>query len=107
MLVKQKILKRSEQESAQAAFLVIGPAQRVLFQQMGEKSLDKILCFGRSVTAVSQKGIERRPVRLAEIRKRLSALMYRTEFVGRAGQGSIASFETQLLRSAMFQVSVS
>src|SRR4029077_18409055 len=34
-------------------------------------------------------------------------LMSLTEFLGRAGQGSSASFETQLLLPAMFQVSVS
>src|SRR5207248_10824501 len=36
-----------------------------------------------------------------------SALMSLTEFLGRAGQGSSASSETQLLLPAMFQVSVS
>src|SRR5437667_11457311 len=36
-----------------------------------------------------------------------SALMSLTEFLGRAGQGSSASFETQLLLPAMFQVSIS
>ena len=36
-----------------------------------------------------------------------SAPIFPTEFLGRAGQGSSASFETQLLLLAMFQVSVS
>jgi hypothetical protein len=43
-----------------------------LFKQMGKKTLHKILCFGRSVTPPSQKGIKRRPIRCAEIGKRLS-----------------------------------
>src|SRR5205814_8646042 len=36
-----------------------------------------------------------------------SAPIFRTEFLGRAGQGSSASFETQLLLPVMFLVSVS
>src|SRR5690349_17969514 len=67
VLVAQKILKRSEQESAQAAFLLIGPAQRVLFEQMGEKTLHQVLRFSRGVSAMSQKGIKWRPICLAEI----------------------------------------
>src|SRR5437588_12609317 len=45
--------------------------------------------------------------RLRRNSKAPSALMSLTEFLGRAGQGSSASFETQLLLPAMFQVSVS
>src|SRR5438874_3791634 len=45
--------------------------------------------------------------RLRRNSKAPSALMSLTEFLGRAGQGSSASSETQLLLPAMFRVSVS
>src|SRR4051812_1312501 len=45
--------------------------------------------------------------RLRRNSKALSALMSLTEFLSRAGQESSASFETQLLLPATFQVSVS
>src|SRR6266404_2560709 len=45
--------------------------------------------------------------RLRRNSKAPSALMSLTEFLGRAVQGSSASFETQLLLPVMFQVSIS
>src|SRR5205823_510875 len=45
--------------------------------------------------------------RLRRNSKAPSVLMSLTAFLGRAAQGSSASFETQLLLPAMFQVSVS
>src|SRR5207248_4496010 len=57
VLVAQKILQRSEQKCTEPAFLLICATQRVLLKQVGKKTLDKILRFGRSVTPKPQKGI--------------------------------------------------
>src|SRR6202030_772564 len=57
------------QERAKPAFLLIRSAQRVLLEHVSEKSLDEILCFRRSVTAMTQKSVKRRPVRFTEIRQ--------------------------------------
>src|SRR6267378_7938102 len=70
ILVIQKVLQRPEQKCAEPAFLLICATQRVLLKQVGKKTLDKILRFGRSVTPKSQKGIKRWPIRFTEIGKR-------------------------------------
>src|SRR5204862_8013095 len=57
---------------AEPACLLICATQRVLLKQMGKKTLDKILRFGRSVTPKSQKGIKGWPIRFTEIGKRFS-----------------------------------
>src|SRR6266446_3533066 len=72
VLVVQKILQRAEQKCAEPAFLLICAAQRIFFKQMGKKTLDEILCFGRRVTPKPQKGVKGWPIRFAEIGKRLS-----------------------------------
>src|SRR6266550_3200927 len=72
VLVAQKILQRAEQKCAEPAFLLICATQRVLLKQMGKKTLDEILRFGRSVTPKSQKGIKGWPIRFTEIGKRFS-----------------------------------
>src|SRR4029077_19369216 len=72
VLVIQKILQRAEQKCTEPAFLLICATQRIFFQQMGKKTLNKILRFGRSVTPKSQKGVKGWPIRFAEIGKRLS-----------------------------------
>src|SRR6267378_5641482 len=72
VLVAQKILQRAEQKCAEPAFLLICASQRIFFQQMGKKTLDEILRFGRSVTPKSQKGVKGWPIRFTEIGKRFS-----------------------------------
>src|SRR5260370_13686807 len=72
VLVAQKILQRSEQKCTEPAFLLICATQRIFFKEMGKKTLDEILRFGRSVTPKSQKGVKGWPIRFAEIGKRLS-----------------------------------
>jgi hypothetical protein len=71
VLVAQKILQRAEQKCTEPAFLLICATQRILFKQVREKTLDKILRLRRSVTPPSDEGIKRWPVGFAEIRKRL------------------------------------
>src|SRR6478672_2020010 len=70
VLVVQKILQRAEQKCAEPAFLLICATQCIFFQQMGKKTLDEILRFGRSVTPKSQKGVKGWPIRFTEIGKR-------------------------------------
>src|SRR6266446_7731326 len=72
VLVAQKILQRAEQKCAEPAFLLICATQRVLLKQVGKKTLDKILRFGRRVTPKSQKAIKGWPIRFTEIGKRCS-----------------------------------
>ena len=79
----------------------------VFFQADGQKTLDEILRFGRSVTPKSQKGVKGWPIRFTEIGKRFSSLFPLDRTVERARPESSASIETPLLLPAMFQVSVS
>src|SRR5258708_672609 len=72
VLVAQKILHRAEQKCTEPAFLLVCAAQRIFFKQMGKKTLDEILCFGRSVTPKSQKSVKGWPIRFTEIGKRFS-----------------------------------
>src|SRR6266536_1271883 len=73
VLVEQKILQRAEQKCTEPAFLLICATQRIFFKQMGKKTLDKILRFGRSVTPKSQIGVKGWPIRFAAVGKRLSS----------------------------------
>src|SRR5436190_15106838 len=73
VIVTQKILQRAEQKCTEPAFLLICATQRIFFKQMNEKTLEKILRFGRSVTPKSQKGVKGWPVRFTEIGKRFSS----------------------------------
>ena len=107
VLVAQKILQRAEQKCTEAAFLLICATQRIFFKEMGKKTLDEILRFGRSVTPKSQKGIKGWPIRFTEIGKRFSSLFPLDRTVERARPESSASIETPLRPPAMFQVSVS
>src|SRR2546430_8477089 len=52
---------------SEPAFLLICATQRVLLKQVGKKTLDKILRFGRSVTPKSQKGIKRSEEHTSEL----------------------------------------
>src|SRR5207302_5165505 len=72
VLVAQKILQRAEQKCTEPAFFLICATQRIFFEQVGKKTLDKILRFGRSVTSKSQKGVKRWPICFTEIGKRFS-----------------------------------
>src|SRR4030095_12312300 len=72
VLVAQKILQRAEQKCTEPAFLLICATQRIFFEQMGKKTLDQILRFGRSMTPKSQKGVKGWPIRFTEIGKRFS-----------------------------------
>ena len=47
------------------------PAQYVLLQQMGEKTLDQVLRISGGMTAMPKKTVKRRPIRFAKSRKRL------------------------------------
>jgi hypothetical protein len=70
ILVVQKVLQRSEEKCAEPTLLAICVAQRVLLEQMGEKTLDQVLRISGGVTAVSKKTVKRRPIRFAKSRKR-------------------------------------
>ena len=63
----------SRAETYGAGLFPICATQSILFKQMGKKTLDKILRFGRSMTPASQKGIKGWPIRFTEIGKRFSA----------------------------------
>jgi hypothetical protein len=67
VLVAQKILQRAEEKCTEPAFVLIRATQRILFKQVREKTLDKILGLGRSVTSTSHKAVKRRPVGFAKI----------------------------------------
>src|SRR5438874_11421323 len=73
VLVAQKILQRAEQKCTEPAFLLICATQRIFLKEMGKKTLDEILRFGRSVTPKSQRGIKRCPIRFTQIGKRFSS----------------------------------
>src|SRR4029077_4493741 len=72
VIIAQIILQRAEQKCTEPALLLICATQRIFFEQMDKKPLYKILRFGRSVTAKSQKGIKGWPIRFTEIGKRFS-----------------------------------
>jgi hypothetical protein len=66
VLIDQEILQRSQQEGAETALRLICVAQSILREQMDEESLDKILSVRGRITAVTQKGVERRPIGFAK-----------------------------------------
>ena len=45
ILIEQEILQRCQQERPKATLLLIRAGQCVLFKQMGEKTLDEVLCI--------------------------------------------------------------
>src|SRR6266403_768071 len=102
VLVVQKILQRAEQKCAEPAFLLICATQRVLLKQMGKKTLDKILRFGRSVTPKSQKGIKRWPIRFTEIGKRFSCSF---RWIGLSSAQDQSPMRRLKCRSALLQCS--
>src|SRR6266705_4148255 len=102
VLVAQKILQRAEQKCAEPAFLLICATQRVLLEQMGKKTLDKILRFGRSVTPKSQKSIKGWPIRFAEIGKRFSCCFRLIRLSGAQNQSPVRRLKR---RSALLQCS--
>jgi hypothetical protein len=51
--------------------MAIRPAQYVLLEQMGKKTLDQVLCISGGMTAMSKKTVKRRPICFAKSRKRL------------------------------------
>jgi hypothetical protein len=71
VFIDQEILQRPEQEGAETALRLICATQRILREQMGEESLDEILGVCGSITAVTQEGIERRPIGFAKSGERL------------------------------------
>jgi len=107
VLVAQKILQRAEQKCTEPAFFLICATQRVFFKQMGKKTLDEILRFGRSVTPKSQKRYKGVANTLHRNRKALLLLFPLDQTLERARSESNASIETPLRPPAMFRVSVS
>src|SRR5712691_8176753 len=102
VLVVQKILQRAEQKCAEPAFLLICAAQRIFFKQMGKKTLDEILCFGRCVTPKSQKGIKRWPIRFTEIGKRFPSCF---RWIGLSSAQDQSPVRRLKRRSALLQCS--
>src|SRR6266705_1037675 len=102
VLVAQKILQRAEQKCAEPAFLLICATQRVLLKQVGKKTLDKILRFGRSVTPKSQKGVKGWPIRFTEIGKRFSSCFRRIGLSSAQNQSPMRRLKR---RSALLQCS--
>src|SRR6266446_5819686 len=102
VLVAQKILQRAEQKCTEPAFLLICATQRIFFEQMGKKTLNKILRFGRSVTPKSQKGIKRWPIRFTEIGKRFSCSF---RWIGLSSAQDQSPMRRLKRRSALLQCS--
>jgi hypothetical protein len=71
VFVVQKILQRSEQKCAQATFVAIRPAQRVLLEQLSEETLDEVLRVSGGMTAVAKETVKRRPICFAKSGKGL------------------------------------
>src|SRR5436190_23450187 len=102
VLVAQKILQRAKQKCTEPAFLLICATQRVLLKQVGKKTLDKILRFGRSVTPKSQKGIKRWPIRFTEIGKRFFCCFRRIGLSSAQNESPVRRLKR---RSALLQCS--
>src|SRR6266498_3322904 len=102
VLVEQKILQRAEQKCAEPAFLLICATQRIFFKQMGKKTLDKILRFGRSVPPKSQKCIKGWPIRFTEIGKRFSCCF---RWIGLSSAQNQSPVRRLKRRSALLQCS--
>src|SRR5262249_11527659 len=67
----QKILQRSQQERAKPTLLLVRAGQRVLLEQMSEKTLDEILGVSGRKTAVTKKTVKRWPIGFAKSGERL------------------------------------
>src|SRR6266498_5691042 len=102
VLVAQKILQRAKQKCTEPAFLLICATQRIFFKQMGKKTLDEILRFGRSVTPKSQKGVKGWPIRFAEIGKRFSCCF---RWIGLSSAQDQSPVRRLKRRSALLQCS--
>src|SRR5438477_2673141 len=102
VLVAQKILQRAEQKCTEPAFLLICATQRIFFKQMGKKTLDKILRFGRRVTPKSQKAIKGWPIRFTEIGKRFSSCF---RWIGLSSAQDQSPMRRLKRRSALLQCS--
>src|SRR5438034_2241793 len=102
VLIVQIILQRAEQKCTEPAFLLICATQRIFFEQMGKKTLDKILRFGRSVTPKSQKGIKGWPIRFTEIGKRFSSCF---RWIGLSSAQDQSPMRRLKRRSALLQCS--
>src|SRR5260370_11183601 len=102
VLVAQKILERAEQKCTEPAFLLICATQRIFFNQMGKKTLDEILRFGRSVTPKSQKGGKGWPIRFTEIGKRFPSCFRWIGLSSTQDQSPVCRFKR---RSALLQCS--
>lgn len=76
-LFQQEFLQRSEQERAQPALVLIGPAQRVVFEHVNEKPLYDILSISRRIATTANECVKRRPVRFAKSRERLPRRLIR------------------------------
>src|SRR2546430_14177720 len=87
---------------SEPAFLLICATQRILLKQVGKKTLDKILRFGRSVTPKSQKGIKRWPIRFTEIGKRFSSCF---RWIGLSSARDQSPMRRLKRRSALLQCS--
>jgi hypothetical protein len=66
ILVEQEILQRSQQERAQPTLLLIRAVQCALLKQMGEETLDEILCISGWKTAVAKETVKGWPVGFAK-----------------------------------------
>src|SRR6266513_4868700 len=102
VLIAQKILQRAEQKCAEPAFLLICAAQRIFFKQMGKKTLDEILRFGRSVTPKSQKGVKGWPICFTEVGKRFSCCF---RWIGLSSAQDQSPMRRLKRRSALLQCS--
>src|SRR6266403_650528 len=102
VLVAQKILQRAEQKCTEPAFLLICATQRIFFNQMGKKTLDVILRFGRSVTPKSQKGVKGWPIRFTEIGKSFSSCF---RWIGLSSARNESPVRRLKRRSALLQCS--
>jgi hypothetical protein len=66
VFIEQEILQRSQQERAKPALLPVRASQCVLLKQMGEETLDEILCISGWITAVAKKTVKRWPIGFAK-----------------------------------------
>ncbi len=73
IFIEQEILQRSQQERAKPTLLLVRAGQCVLLKQMGEKTLDEILCISGWKTAVAKKTVKRWPIGFAKSGERLAS----------------------------------
>lgn len=82
--------------------MAIRPAQCVLLEQTGEKTLDQVLRISGGMTAVTKKTIKRRPIRFAKSRQCLLSRGLRLLFPGAKDYGPMRRLKrsTALLQSS-------